>query len=189
MAYIVELDRAGPGLPLIRRNLVKFSPEPFRIEPRPRGLRLQTSGAVGGDGGVGLEPVAEACPVPTGNYRVRSVIGLGAATTNVVAQKVNRAPALITSVTFFSTTVAPVATLTAAIKIAGDNDSSGGVGTTGVRLRDDGAVFDVNPFSERQTIYPNFRVDFYPWFIKFIVDNQTAGAVDVVMWASFVYLP
>lgn len=125
------------------------------------------------------------CGDRRGNMLARSVIGLAAATTNVGVVRGGVGPGRINQVQWWADNVLPLTTLTAALKVSEDSDSSGGFGTTGIRIRDTEGNFDVNPYSVLQVFYPNFIVPFTgAWFLKVIVDNQTAGAINAMLNAS-----
>lgn len=117
------------------------------------------------------------------------MIGLAAGTTNVGALRGGSGRARIIELHYWADNVLPLIAVTAAVKVSDDSDVSGGFATTGVRVREVSAAFDVNPFAERQIFYPSFIIPFTgSWFFKVIVDNQTAGVVNAVIGMSYEYI-
>jgi hypothetical protein len=70
------------------------------------------------------------------------------------------------------------ATVGLLIKVSQDNSTAGGTGTPGTPLDEAGfGGYDFNTWGQLHRTYPNKLVTQRGTYIKIIVDNQTAGAI------------
>ena len=140
---------------------------------------------VGEDGPGGVLPGA-GCDTPRGNYCIVSGLALGAGTTTVSTTKGGTGPAIIRQIEYWCDLATPLTTVQVMVKVSDDTDTTGGVLTTGVRVRDVGQQFDCNPMTQKITVYPNFVVPFSGnWFMKAIQINGDAAAHNYVTWLSY----
>lgn len=180
MAARIVLDLAGPALPRVRQNLQRWAPGPFVIEPRPRGLRLNLSGGsllpgagVDGDGGPAL---GFPCAFFGGDH-LQVAQSVGAATTSVVASRSIARPFVVRYVSFFSNGTDPT-NAQVLVKLSADNDTSGGVDTSGIPLDTVGfGTVDFSGVGVKQESWPNKIWTSVPAYIKVVLRNGTAAAV------------
>lgn len=142
------------------------------------------SGILTGDDSPG-GPEASACD-RRGSFAAIAQPAIAAGATLVTTAKGGYGPAIIRQVEYWCELAVPVAAVQLVFKVAEDTDTTGGLLTTGTRIRDSVTAFDVNPMTQKITVYPNFIVTFSgPWNFKVVAVNGSAGVLTFETWASY----
>jgi len=121
-----------------------------------------------------------------GSFAAVAQPAIGAGVTNVTTAKGGYGPAIVRQVEYWCEVAVPVAAVQLAMKVAEDVDVTGGLNTSGTRIRDAVGAFDVNPMTQKITVYPNFLVTFAgSWNFKVIAVNGSAGVLTFETWVSY----
>jgi len=194
--WSLRLDRVNgaEGIRPVRQNFFRRAPDPFLIEGRKRGIGLKS----GDYDGAGAFETAEALPGPptaclgneSGAWYTNPDVIIGA--TVVLASQRIPWPFIITHIMWCGriNPAEPLAT-DILIKVAGDNDLSGGLNTTGVGIFDQ---FQTPPLHRlgvanwAQNSYPSFRWLEPFGFLKGIFVNGTATNVEHALVVDFLRL-
>lgn len=189
-------DDAGDEalLKVVRQNFTRpplLARVPLFIEPE-RALRILRNGGArsgrrdgGGGGGVEAEGALESCLL--GGDTFSFFENIGATTTTVESSfrifspfivshiKVNSDNALNTLMSVF-------------FLVSLDNDTSGGLNTSGVNVFSGPGLSSIKPTPEGVEVFPSKRFPFANTFIKIVFDNQTAGGINVQGHISILYI-
>lgn len=139
---------------------------------------------IGDDDGPG-GPEASPCD-RRGGFAAVAQPAIAAGNTTVTTARGGYGPAIIRQLEYWCEAAVPTAAVQLCVKVAEDVDTTGGLNTSGTRIRDAVGAFDVNPMTQKITVYPNFIVSFAGlWNFKVICVNGSAGVLTFETWASY----